>query len=506
LAPGLIKTQRYCQDILSDLKKAREQNKEISIIGHLRGVDGAGSSLDLPEFQMVLTERGAENLEDIPSTPTIASSFKVKVIFDLAEDVEAIEYIAPDYGIGEDQPYCVVGEISLNTQGRTPHGQKDAPAYIFRNIFDLKGIKITLPKISPMAIAGGMESSNAFNLALIAGAGILSGADLSFADMFHLAVKLENDEFGGSTGGQGTLATMLAGAYKHVWLSGIKDHNDQCRYPYSVLSEPLLSKKELFALESHMMFVQTGKEYADGQAVQSRTAFLINEMWLDLLRDRDEIGFPLHKEKLSLTAIYADALKAADFPTVVKTINSYVDIRNDLVARWFNLMLDAHQGKDVSSCAARYARKVFDENNSYYFHYKIIRTLYEEHEDKLRNIRLYTFEPIDRFLNAGRYEGVAVMPLGAGGPGANCVAISAKGRQDLKQFLESQGLDEINEENASAIIRGTGTLKGYFPFKVGMEPLVFNGFQELGYQVPKAPEISSHFVSDILDGKIIPIE
>lgn len=102
------------------------------------------------------------------------------------------------------------------------NGQKDAPAYIFKEIFGLNGIKITCESISPMASAGGMESSNAFIVALITMASILSGADLTYADIFNLAVKLENDELNGVTGGQGHLSSMLGGAYHNIWLSGLR--------------------------------------------------------------------------------------------------------------------------------------------------------------------------------------------------------------------------------------------------------------------------------------------
>ena len=100
-----------------------------------------------------------------------------------------------------------------------------------------------------------------------------------------------------------------------------------------------------------MFLVQAGKEYKDGKQVIKRTAALINQMWTDLLRDKDEIGLPLHQEKLGLTARYAQALKDGDFKTAVETINRYVDIRDQLCLRWINLMLDAEQSKAVPGYA-----------------------------------------------------------------------------------------------------------------------------------------------------------
>ena len=41
------------------------------------------------------------------------------------------------------------------------------------------------------------------------------------------------------------------------------------------------------------------------------------------------------------------------------------------------------------------------------------------------------------------------------------------------------------ESEARTIIRGTGTLKGYMPFKIGREPIRFDGFEKAGFTVPK---------------------
>ena len=205
-----------------------EATAGLEIIAHLRGVDGCGSSLDLPEFQLRLTKDGAKQIADIPSTPTIASAFTVKIRFGLSDDQEAIVYEAPDYFSGEYSvshvPTVPHADEAKRARGMIMLGklQKDAPAFVFKNIFGLSGIKITCEAISPMALAGGMESSNAFNVALIAAASMLSGADLNYAEIFNLAVKIENDELNGLTGGQGHLSSILGGAYQHMWLSGLK--------------------------------------------------------------------------------------------------------------------------------------------------------------------------------------------------------------------------------------------------------------------------------------------
>ncbi len=339
-----------------------------------------------------------------------------------------------------------------------------------------------------------MESSNVFNTALIAAAGMLSGANLSQAEIFSLAVKLENDEFGGLTGGQGHMATLTGGAYRQIWLSGIKDAKGNFVNPYSAATVPLLTGNQLDLVEQHMMLVQAGKEYQDGEAVVKRTAALVNNMWTDLLRDRDAIGFPLHQEKLGLTAKSTQAIIEGDFETVTNVGIQYVEIRDTLVKRWLGLMLDAYRGKNVPEYAKAYADKVFDSSHQEYNDYKVIRDLYEElGEDGLREARLYSLDPIATLIEDAKKEGIAIMPLGAGGPGANLIAIDPQGIEHLRGFLEKRDLIEINEDAARSLIRGetNGILKGFMPFKVGKEPMQFSGFDMLGLTTPQLPKLTT---------------
>ncbi|HPM42441.1 MAG TPA: hypothetical protein PLV52_01250, partial [Candidatus Omnitrophota bacterium] len=442
---------------LALLQQAKDDGRELSIEGHLRGVDGPGSSLDLPEFQVALTPQGVGDLADIVSTPTIASEFKVKIRFEKAGDENVIEYVAPDYGITEANPYKVTGPITLDARGRTPKGQKDAPAFIFTNLFGLRGIKITCEGIDAMALAGGMESSNVFNVALISAASMLSGANLSQADIFNLAVKLENDEFGGLTGGQGHLCTMVGSAYRHVWLSGIKDAQGNLINPYSALSIPLLKDNQLDSIEKHFMLVQAGKDYEDGKAAIDRTAAFINWMWTDLLRDRDSFGVEQHSKKLALAAAYTKALQEGRFDIAMQAINDYVDIRDSLCRRWADLMLKAHAGGTVANGAfaneaeealgKKYEAKVFNPSNPLYEDYKVARDAFNKYGEDLRNISLYSLEPIAGLIAAGRKPGVdiAFMPLGAGGPGANLIAVSPHGADHIRNFLESQGMSQLTQ-------------------------------------------------------------
>ncbi|MBU1913507.1 MAG: hypothetical protein KKB22_08245 [Candidatus Omnitrophica bacterium] len=486
---SLIVTTKTAEEARALLQEAKAKGIALSIQGHLRGVDGAGSSLDLPEFQLSLTKQDAQFPSEYPSTPTIASEFSVKINFELLDDPNAIEYIAPDYGITADNPYKITGDVILDKNGRT--AQKDAPAFIFRNIFGLSGVKITCEGISPIALAGGMESSNVFNVALIAAASMLSGADLSYADIFNLAVKLENDEFAGLTGGQGHIGTMTGGAYQHIWLSGARDASGKLVNPYSAFSIPLLTTEDQFkAVEGHMMLVQAGKKYINGKAQVGRAASLTNNMWTDLLRDRDSIGLPLHQEKLGLTAEYTKALKEGDFDTVVRVITRYVEIRDELCKRWLALAIDAHNNvQGLPSYAFKYASKVFDENNPDYKEYELVRTMYQERGDALKDVTLYNLGA-ELLVKDAKEAGIALMGLGAGGQGANLIAISAKGNDYTRKFLEDHGINELtNEGEARSVIRGTGELKGYMPFRIGREGLQIKGFDQIGITLPgKATE------------------
>lgn len=355
------KAKRGAEEVIALLQRAKELSIELSITGHLRGIDGPGSSLDLPEFQRGLTPIKKNSFEQIPSTPTIASEFFTTVKFELADDSQNIVYVAPDYGIFEENPMVFSGDVRLEEIDPKKR-QRYAPGFIFRNLFGLKGIKITLEGISPMALAGGMESSNVFNTALIAAASMLSGVDLSQAEIFSLAVKMENDEFVGLTGGQGHLATLLGGAYQHIWLSGIKDDSGHPVNPYSAISVPLVGEDGLGAIEEHVMLVQAGKEYVDGEAKIGRTASSINFMWMDLLRDQDPVGLRLHKEKITLTAEYVRALREKDFDKAAQTVIRYVEIREQLIKRWLQLMIDAKNDVEgTPPYAYRYQRKVFDD-------------------------------------------------------------------------------------------------------------------------------------------------
>jgi NAD+ synthase (glutamine-hydrolysing) len=473
----------------------------------LRGLDGPGSSLDLPRFQLLLTKQGAKDLSEVTSTPTLASNFYVTVRIKRASNPDAVEYVAPDYGIPADKPHVIVGDVQLEN-GTT--SQKNGPQYIFRNLFKVRGVRIELEEMPVMAMAGGMESSNAFNVAVLAAASMLSGVDLSWADIFQVAVELENKTFKGLTGGQGHLASILGGAARHVWISGIKDAAGKTINPYGAFSVPFLDEAGIQFVEKRMALVQAGKKYKDGKAVVNRTAALINNMWTDLLEDGDPIGVYLHTQKLALAQQYVEALGRKDMKTVIQTVNAYVDIRDALQRRWLRLAMHPETAvaltrreiaelgisetnfdeAKVSANAAKYAKTLATD--------EVLQQYLAKFGERLPEISLYTqsldpesVEDGRRLIDAARKRGIAIMPLGAGGPSANMIAI-AENEADIEKFFSEYGLPVFNEAESRKIVRGEvsgeHTLRGYLPFKVGREGASFHGLDSIkGVKKPGEP-------------------
>ncbi len=497
LAPGTIPVKRSWQEVIALLAQAKTNGVPLEIVGHLRGMDGAGSSLDLPLFQIKLTpgKKDLNSFSQLPSTVTITSDQNVRIEFTIDENnPNAITYEAPDY-LGEGRVYTETGEVQLTDKGRLPKGQLQAPAYIFRNIFGLRGIRVKLSAISPTALAGGMGSSGAANVMLITAASILSGANLSYADIVALAVKLENDEFGGLTGGQESWSTVLGGGHQLVWLSGIEGNN------YGVATRELFTPEQLKWISEHIYLVQAGKSYTNGKANTDRTAALVNYMWTDLLND-DPVGQGLHGRKIALADAYADALTKQDGKEIVRILNEYADIRDQLARRWMNLMLDAKQGKDVPAYAKEYARKVFEsKNDEERKDYQVVKHLYDElvvrlgREDVFRALSLYSTEDIpnlirdvealgtkfdltNTFQHRVRKAGGAAFDAGAGGPGSIKIVVFPGGKADAESFFDAEKINQLSDAQVREVVRGTGTLRTRLPMHQGA-PLKIIGFNQL---------------------------
>ncbi|OYT61908.1 MAG: hypothetical protein B6U69_02665, partial [Thermofilum sp. ex4484_15] len=406
-----LRPKRWGDEVRKLLRRAEEEGLELAIIAHLRGLDGPGSSLDLPSFKRKLTKPGANLLREVPSTVTFTSNFYIKVSFSLAEDPDSIVYVAPWYGIDEDEPYVIKpcrkgGKVELRVLGdrgklvrelSNKLSYREAPALVFSELFGIKGVKVTCKEIPLMALAGGMESSNAFVIALIAAASMLSGANLTWSDIFEKALYLENDLLGTSTGGQGHLAAILGGVHRHIWLLGLKGVE-------SAFSIPLLDRETTEYFEDHVLIVQAGKKYSNGKPAEPRTSRLVNNLWVDLLVDEDPVGLRLHGEKVKLAYEYAEALKYKDLAKVVGLVNRYVDIRNELCKRWFAIALGLARDAKIS-LREKYKRKLEEDPDLSYYYEKEGRALAED-------LSLYAYGPLGELIREAREEGIAIMPLG----------------------------------------------------------------------------------------------
>ncbi|PIW58266.1 MAG: hypothetical protein COW13_05325, partial [Candidatus Omnitrophica bacterium CG12_big_fil_rev_8_21_14_0_65_50_5] len=207
-----------------------------------------------------------------------------------------------------------------------------------------------------------------------------------------------------------------------------------------------------------------------------------------------------HKEKVPLSADSADALIKGDFERLAKNLRRHAKIRDLLIERWLDLTVRAHEGETgLPDYAYEFARKTFTNvKDPFYKISKVIRTVYKRKgREGLLKSRLYSMDPIGKLMEAAEKEGITIFPLGAGGPGANLIAIDPRGNGHLEDFLKRQGLEVFDEERAREIIHGTGTLKGYLLFKVGKESMRFEGVEELGLQTPKLPEVRTIIAQDV---------
>jgi len=447
--------------VISFFEKAQAQGIGLSAWGYARGIDIGGTSLDLPQWQLELTPRGVSQFNDYPATSTTTTNYPVKLRFELLppgnEDV--IEYVAPSYGITADKPLRVTGEVQLDKNGRT--NQAHAPAYIFRNLFGLKGIRIICDEIDPMVLAGGLESSNVVNTALIAAASMLTGAGLSQADIFATAVRLENNDLGGLTGGQGHGSVLLGGANLLVWLSGVRDAQGQLTNPYSFMAVPLTNEAGIKAIEEHVMLAQAGKGYLDGNAVIPRTADLVNKMWTFVLEASAKDPSIRHwfTRQVALLSDWRKALATQDFEAAGKVADEIVDIRDQVQLHFVQMALRAQTGiHGLPAYAEEFRKLLFDESYTvggvcYYNDFKLVRALLQSHgADWLEAHSLYDLDPIATLVKEGRAAGIHLIPLGAGGPGANLGAVSAHGTAYMTKFFQEHGMGEIEKEEARHMI------------------------------------------------------
>ena len=445
------------EEVRTLLKRAQDQRISLEIEAPLRLLDGPGTQLDLFDYEKALTPVGAKKLRELPSSLTVTGEYSVTFRFEPSDNENAVEYVAPDLGIHD----AVVGKVNLTPDGKLPRGYEDGPAYIFSNMFNLRGVRITLVHSPLIAAGGGMETSDIFLDVLFSAASMLSSSDWSQAKILSERVKFGNELVGRFSGGQASLAIMTGGVSRHIWLAGLKDQDGNLINPYSGFSFPILQPDDYPFVEAHMMHLLPGREK------EKVDRGLMTVMWVDLIRDKDPVAAPLFRELITNADEYMNALAQKDMATVVKVMNRHVDIRDALHQQWLSLaMLPPEKQPE-------YARKYTALLQTH----PLLKALHEKYGVDIIQISPYS-DYAKEVIQAGRKEGISITPLGQGGPGSTLIAVSSK-PNILESFFKRQDYGKFDEHSIE--------LRGYAPLKISNRPIQFRGFKELGLREPAPP-------------------
>ncbi len=476
--PEIYKGTRTSSQIHGVLRSLKEQGKKLQVRLPIRAFDGPGSGIDRKERRDVITNKGSVLLEEVPVTPTFAHrDLFLDVTVEQADDPETIVYVSPDYGYPEGSPYVVRGG---SQGGASSLEMKSAPAYIFGDLFGIKGVKVTLMVSHPVILAGGVESSSASLGVYLMLASTLKGAGWSLADIYYRERDIENRVFGGAAGGQGLFAAFLGGAYENGWLSSLTDEKGVPFFGDEVFSRRIIEAEDYSFFEERMAFIQLGKGFHNGNAVDPRTAELTNIMARDLLQDQDPEAIRLYQERMMLAHQFSQALSRKDIKTAVAAVNRYMKIRDELNYRWFELALMKAGDPARPSFAHRYTQ-FLDQDPT-------LQSFRRKYGDQLKEISLYSYYSGDMIAKAEQ-QGIGLFMVGTGGSKMNAVAI-AETPQALQQFLKENGIAPFNIKEAWDTVRTGGILKGYLPFRIGGGIEFGKEFAEYGLSLPEGPLLS----------------
>ena len=134
-----------------------------------------------------------------------------------------------------------------------------------------------------------------------------------------------------------------------------------------------------------------------------------------------------------------------------------------------------------------------------YVEFGAVRELLAKNNGDICKLNLYTLG-MEKLIAEARKEHIAIMPLGAGGPGTNCAAFSRDGVAKMKGFFEKQDavggkpgqkineLTDNDEASLGAIIKGQtggGTIAGYTNVSVGKSGIQYQGWENAGFELPR---------------------
>ncbi len=489
----------------------------------MRFFDGGGSSLDLALWKIMMSLKGRRSWNQVPSTVTMASKILANMEIKAGKRGSGTNYTSEVHGLKNWSRKS--GEaLEFNKHGHLIHKEKDYPTYILREIFGLDlDIDILLKNMPAIAAGGGMESSNAFTLALIMIGSMLSGVDLTLPEMIAMGVIIENDIGNNVTGGQGYAVAAKkkkdAPVARNYWIEDLKNPG-----LYSIVQKPLKTKSgkpiEEFLMK-HGLLVQAGKQYEDGQEIVKRLAAMTNTMWQYSVEDAARSGHTLHLDKMQIVEDYANALESEDVNAVISSLRAKVEIRNELVTVFVNKLSDALESDNIED---EVYQQVFNEEHPWYDRFDMLREYimedldgknkglnHEEVIDGIREMILYSYGKITELQkfadeNVETYGKIVFFPGGAGGPSSVLGGFAEKGNDALKACLKDfDNIGAFDNERAVALMTGklNGELKGYMPFDLSDEDGIQfgKGFQMLvkkfGVKLPEIPEEEEISTKDI---------
>jgi len=369
LVPGVPMADLSGRKSQAEIDATLEGNPEIT--AYQRFADAGGSSIDLRGLQKYLNKLGVMWLDDITSTTVISSQFKVNLKLSKAASADINEYVMVSRKFSQKLGKIVEQEMRVVVRKDANGNLVDAETgksifnkngqismkYAFAdmmNMLGVWGVKGRFETVDPISEVGGFGRSGASLAMFLDAASMLSGIPLTRADKQAELIFLENERYGGLTGGQETGSTLSGKPVQFSWMEFVRDRfgrfvfgggttlNTSLHDPATGMSEDeYLNGTVLGALR----MVQPGLEFvakthqdgspvldADGDPVygpaDTRTAGLINTVWTWLL-DHAE-GLLLHLEKTGLANQSLFGLRNGLLDLTIRAGDRHRVVRNQL--------------------------------------------------------------------------------------------------------------------------------------------------------------------------------
>eukprot|EP01052_Picozoa_sp_SAG31_P002275 SAG31_NODE_79_length_27235_cov_6.268868_4_plen_302_part_00 len=242
----------------------------------------------------------------------------------------------------------------------------------------------------------------------------------------------------------------------------------------------------------------------DGKPKVFRTASGVNTMWTQLLIDKDPSCEVVLARMKELSGIFPLAASRGDMKACVRAMDEFVELRVGMGARFMELVVagmqtlattlsigavafhkqwTAAESEDIrelaqNDVAAHCAAMVWDPTMPEFQDLSAVRAACAEKHtagklEEVTSTDFYVFGPAKALLRDARSRGdIAVMPLGAGGPGANLMVLTSNplARTYIESFLASHGIHKMKHAEVETIVASSGIMQGWMPVEIGMDP------------------------------------